>query len=208
MKKTLATMFAVLIATGATQGAYTYTYGPGTAFGTTSLYATESVLVHGGEGDRLVLHDYSSATILSTTRRVFSPEGWWVSGGITAINLDSHARATVSGGEMHGITVSDNAQVELSGGIVDRLSSTLPSPIPALPQDKYIQVVCKSWNYNAGTKMLTGAWADDSLFNIQLVDTATYPTTFDSINFTIVPEPLTLGLLAFGSLLARRLRRA
>jgi hypothetical protein len=209
MKK-VTILLALLAVASSAQAAYTYTYGPGSAFGTTFLYGTQSVLVNGGGGDRLVFSDYSSATILTTTHQVFSPEGWWITGGIAGIDLYSHSTAAVSGGEIRAIAVNDNAHLVLSAGKIDQLFGQSTLPVPAIPEDKYIQVVCKSWNYNSGTKMLSGVWRDNATFSIQLVDTSPWPSgfTFDSINFTIVPEPLTLGLLAMGGLLARRLRRA
>jgi hypothetical protein len=103
--------------------------------------------------------------------------------------------------------VHSESHLALSGGRIDNLFGYLSLPVPALPADKYIQFICQSYAYNTGTKRLTGVWADDSLFNIQLVDTSPYPSTYDSINFTIVPEPLSLGLLALGGLLARRYAR-
>ena len=54
--------------------------------------------------------------------------------------------------------------------------------------------------------MLKGTWGDDSLFNIQLIDRTQYgySPAIDNIKFTIIPEPMSMGLLALGGLLIRR----
>jgi hypothetical protein len=76
-------------------------------------------------------------------------------------------------------------------------------PVPAIPADRHIQIICKSWEYDSITTHLTGVWADNSAFSIQLDSFWAY----DNMNFTIVPEPMSLGLLALGGLLVRRYTR-
>jgi hypothetical protein len=208
-KMMIVTMIAVLAAAGPACADYTYTFGPGTYFGATSLHNYDSVLVNGGGGDSLTLLDYASALIGSTTP-LSHP---YVSGGygIPDLNVADNSTLTIAGGEIGNVYAVGHAHITMTGGSVDRMRACLLPPIPpAIPADKYIQVICKSYSYNSSTKKLTGVWADDSAFNIQLWDSSPWPSgfTYDSINFTIVPEPLTVGLLAFGSLLARRLRRA
>jgi hypothetical protein len=160
------------------------------------------MLVQGGWGDGLILFDYTSARIECTT-----PLHYLV-GGIWEMQTLAYSSATVTGGEFNTIYVGDYSRLTMSGGKLNYLYGELIPPIPATSADKYIQFICESYSYNSTTKKLTGAWADDSLFNIQLVDTANHPSTYDSINFTIVPEPLSLGLLALGGLLVRKHRRA
>jgi hypothetical protein len=100
---------------------------------------------------------------------------------------------------------NSQCRITASGGTIEYLYGQLSGSIPAVPADKYIQFICKSYVYNAGAQHLTGVWADDSLFSIQFIDTSPWPSgfTYDSINFTIVPEPLSLGLLALGGLFMR-----
>jgi hypothetical protein len=47
MKKMMIAM-VVLVMTGTTHAAYTYTYGPGTDFGAKTLFNSDSMLVNGG----------------------------------------------------------------------------------------------------------------------------------------------------------------
>jgi hypothetical protein len=131
-----------------------------------------------------------------------SGTGWYIGGGIRDVKAFSYSTLTVTGGELGMLYVHDESRVTISGGMVEYLYGRLAT-LPSVPADKYIQIICESYSYNATTKKLTGVWADDSLFNIQLVDTSPYPSTYDSINFTIVPEPLTLALLGIGAGLLR-----
>jgi hypothetical protein len=202
--KRLATILVLTLAVSSMTHAYTYTYGPGTNFGAQSLYGHESMLVNGGGGYLVNLFDYSSARIESTTHLQFDPTtGWYVGGGIAQVALLDYSQATITGGEILSVYVHSEAHLALSGGRIDNLFGYLSLPVPTLPEDKYIQFICKSYLYNSTTKKLTGIWGNDSTFNIQLVDTSPYPSTYDSINFTIVPEPLTLALLGIGAGLLR-----
>jgi hypothetical protein len=78
--------------------------------------------------------------------------------------------------------------------------------LPAVPGSKYIDLYCQSYSYNSTTDMLTGRWGNNSAFSIHLVDTWE-PIAIDDIEFHIVPEPGTVGLLALGGVMMRRRRR-
>jgi hypothetical protein len=205
--KSIMMIMAVVLATGSVASGYTYTIGPGECMTPGTLNNHESMLVQGGWGDRLNLFDYSSARIESTTA-LSHP---WSSGhGISSLVVCDYSTLTITGGEISQLDVIANSKTTISGGTIEYLCGLLSGSIPAVPADKYIQFICKSYAYNTGARRLTGAWADDSLFSIQLMDTSPWPSgfTYDSINFTIVPEPLSLGLLALGGLLVRKHRRA
>jgi hypothetical protein len=76
-------------------------------------------------------------------------------------------------------------------------------PSNPIPQT-HIEFFCRDWLYNPANKRLTGTWGDFSKFNIKLVDYQGYSPTIDNIKFTIIPEPMTLMLLALGGILIRR----
>jgi hypothetical protein len=201
MKRVFA-MVVVVIAIGtAASGAYTYTVGPGELTNPMSLHDDESMLMQGGWGVTLNMFDWSSIRIESTT-----PLGY-MTGGLWEMYMSSYSSATIVGGEINGINVSQHSHLTMSGGTLNSIHGTLYWPVPTAPADKYIQFICKSYLYNSATNRLTGVWGNDSTFAINLYDTPNFPTTFESINFTIVPEPLSLGLLALGGLLVRRYRR-
>jgi hypothetical protein len=200
MKRLVMTIVLVLAVPCLTD-AYTYTYGPGTDFGAKTLVGNQSVLVNGGGGDRLNLEDYSYARIENTSSLQYGIGGIWL------MPMYAYSSATITGGEFNTIYVEDYSHLTMSGGKVNYLYGELIPPVPSVSTSRYIQFICESYSYDTSTKKLTGVWGDSSTFNIQLVDTVNYPSTFDSINFTIVPEPLTLGLLAFGGLVVRRYRR-
>jgi hypothetical protein len=199
--KNVMTIVVVLCIACAAQASYTYTYGAGTNFGAKTLTDSESILVNGGGGDRLNLEDYAYARIESTSLLQYGVGGIWL------MPMYAYSSARITGGEFNTVYVEDYSHLTMSGGKVNYLYGELIPPIPAAPTSKYIQFICKSYSYSPGTKKLNGVWEDNSLFNIQLVDTSPYPSTYDSINFTIVPEPLSLGLLALGGLFARQMRK-
>jgi hypothetical protein len=199
--KRIMTAFMMMLASASGTSAYTYTYGQDTNFGSLDLSGSQSVLVNGGGGDELNLFDGSSARIESTTH-VGQPRS---SGqGIDRIFGYGSSNLVVTGGEIRFITLSSYAHLTLSGGTITTLEADVIPPVPAVAEDKYIQILCKSWAHPTGD-MVTGVWGNDSTFSIKLDNTSPWPSgfTYDSINFTIVPEPFSLALLALGGLLVR-----
>jgi hypothetical protein len=199
MKKVVI-IVVILMAAGGTQAAYTYTYGPGTSFEYLTLSGTQSVLVNGGGGLDLRLIDYSIGRIESTSRTSHSPTL-----GIGTVRVANSSSLAVTGGEIGDLRITGPTSATLSGGIINYL--TLASGTQGGTPD--IDIICKSWDYNSSTKLLTGAWEDDNPFSIQLREESPWPngSAFNCIDFTIVPEPLSLSLLALGGLLVRRCER-
>ncbi len=202
MKRLVTILVVVLFAGGVAQGAYTYTYGPGTNFGSMGLEQNESMLVNGGGGRHLDLFYNSYARIESTPPLGTDYGGGVWAGGIWRIDASGSAsRLEILGGEIGVLDVWNSARVWLYGGRILTIESYQQAPTAT---DKHIDLFCKSYSYNTGNGMLTGLWGDDSAFSIHLVNVAGYTPTIDNINFITVPEPLSLSLLVLGGLLARR----
>jgi hypothetical protein len=108
----------------------------------------------------------------------------------------------MSGGEINWLDINGYGTATLSGGQINTLRNYNLQPI----HDKLVEIVCKEYNYNAQTKILTGLWGDGSAFDIQLSDSAqyTFTPTYDIIKFTIIPEPATMLLLGIGCIYLRR----
>jgi hypothetical protein len=114
----------------------------------------------------------------------------------------------VYGGQVHELDMNYSANALLQGGRIDKIYSyqsawkTEGQP-PVLVPNPHITMICQSdWTYNLQSKMLKGNWLDGSTFNIQLVDIAGYSPVIENIQF--VPEPITLLLLAVGSVIIRK----
>jgi hypothetical protein len=205
MKRLVIILVVVFVVSNMASGAYTYTYGPGTNFGAKTLLNSESMLVNGGGGGYLGLAHTSYAKIESTTPLgAYFGAGQW-EGGIWVISAGGSAtRLEILGGEIGKMDMSSGAHADLYGGKILSLYSYQQAPTAS---DKHIDIFCKSYGYNSTSGMLTGMWGDDSAFSIQLVNVSGYTPAIDNINFTIVPEPLSLMLLGLGGLAARRYAR-
>jgi len=92
-----------------------------------------------------------------------------------------------------------NSRVTLSRGQINLMASYQYTTLT-----KHIERIVKDYNYDISTKILTGTWADNSTFNIQLMNQSGYAPVIDNIKFTIIPEPATLFLLSLGVLLIRK----
>jgi hypothetical protein len=199
MKKIML-MLSLVLSASAFAG-YTYVITDGMDFGGLTLTGMQSLLMTGGGGALLDASGHSLAVIQGTApyNQMIYP-----SGGIEQLNVSDYAHLEFSGGEVYNISIGAYATAVLSGGTIQYLYS---SQVVGLQVDPYIEIICKVHNYNTTTKLLTGTWADNSTFSIQLLNaTGGYTPTIDNITFTIVPEPMTMLLVGLGGLLLRHKR--
>jgi hypothetical protein len=191
-------VFIALVLSLSAFASYTYTITDGMDFGDLSLVGSQSLLMTGGGGHYLNLLYYSTATINNTSP--LTTEG---NGGIWQILAGGYSNITIEGGAIHRLDLaSDYAQAQISSGQIILLGSTQNATYT-----KHIEIICRDYNYNTTSKILNGTWADNSLFNIQLVNVSGYSPTIDNIKFTIVPEPASMLLLGLGGLFLRQRRK-
>lgn len=128
-------------------------------------------------------------------------------GGIYTLDISDVSRLNFYDGEMGGFGIGGEAQAVFRSGRIDYISSyQYVYWLNGQPVDQHIEMFVKNYSYNTSTKKLTGTWADDTTFNIQLLNQTGYDTVINNIKFTIIPEPAGLALLALGGLLIRRKR--
>jgi hypothetical protein len=177
--------------------AYDYVIEDGDNFGDLSLYDYKTLLMTGGEGHHLYLFDWSEAAIQDTEPLIDENHG-----GIWILGVAGHCYLDFSGGEIHELDIGSYATATLSGGLIGRISS-----YQVVAPDPHIEIICRDWTWYESANILTGTWADYTTFNIRLFNQTPYDPVIENIKFTIVPEPLSLLLLAAGGTLLARRRR-
>lgn len=164
-----------------------------------TLLEYETLWMTGG-GVGLLNLDFRSEALIEGTSHLSEGQG-----GIWQVNLGGYSNLEFMDGEIYELDLNSYATATLRGGRIDEIWTYQGVGYP------YINLYCRSWDYNSTTKMLTGLWNADNNndsqwdpFNIQLVDVQGYVPTFDNINIIVIPEPASLALLVFGSLLIRK----
>jgi hypothetical protein len=136
-----------------------------------------------------------------------SPYSVFPRGGIRQVNLMDYSHLDFYGGDVLELGVGSYSTTTLYGGKFQEIRTT-QSALTGDPQNPipnpHIEMFVRDWEFDELTKQLTGTWGDFSTFNIKLIDVQGYSPTIENIKFTIIPEPTSLLLLAFGAIILRK----
>jgi hypothetical protein len=202
----LFTMIALLSVSPMVIAGYDYIITEGDFVGLT-LQDHQSLLMTGGGGDILSLSDWSTGRIEGT-----SPYNEYPRGGIQVLQLGGYSHLDFYNGDVFHLSMTTYSTAALYGGKFQEIRSSqvawkYAGDPPIQVPNPHIEMFVRDWLYNPANMRLTGTWGDLSSFNIKLIDVQGYSPTIDNIQFTIIPEPVTIGLLALGGLWIRRNRR-
>lgn len=160
-----------------------------------TLQTGDSIYMTDGGFDGLNLHGEDvTATIegTSTLEEFF--------GGIWDISCAFNSHLDLSGGQVHEITMNNDATATLSGGRIDQIYSYQSawaydnSDPPALVPNPHITIIYSDDLPTVdASNILTGLWGNGSAFSIELHDVSGYSPVMENIEF--IPEPATLTLL-------------
>ncbi len=160
------------------------------------LKNSQTLLMTGGGVYEITAKDFSAIEINNTAPFAIA------TGGIANLIMGDNSKLAFSGGDVYRLNIGGFATATLSGGQIYKIYSYQSTAIPNYMQ--HIEIICKDYSFNSMTNKLTGTWADNTTFNIQLVNQIGYSPVIDNIKFTIIPEPATLLLLGLGGVLLRR----
>jgi hypothetical protein len=160
------------------------------------LKNSQTLLMTGGGLYRLTAGGSSIVTIKNTAPLAIGM------GGVVDLIIGDLSHLSLSGGYIQSLNISGFATATLSGGQINKIYSYQSTTVPNYMQ--HIEIICKDYSFNSTTSKLTGTWADNTTFHIQLVNQSGYSPVIDNIKFTIIPEPATLLLLGLGGVLLRR----
>ena len=139
--------------------------------------------------------EWSTGTIDNTTPITVPLET-----GIWQISTGSYAELTINGGEIQFVDVYQESTVSFHGGQI--LGNLTVADTTA-----WVHIFGYGFNNDPFPgSPLTGFWADDTAFSINLVDSTI--STYDQIIFHEIPEPATLILFGLGGIFLRRKCRA
>ena len=185
-------IMSVLIFSGSAF-ATVYNIGPGDEFGVLGLVDYDTLLMTGGEGEDLTLGGWSIATIENT-----NPIIGELDGGIWEVDTYSYSELTISGGEINDLSGGGESIINLYGG-------QILGDLTVFNSTAWVNIYGYGFNNDPFLgSPLTGFWADDTAFSINLVDSTI--STYDQIIFHEIPESATLLLFGLGGLLIRRKR--
>ena len=169
-----------------------YLIEDGDEFGVLSLRDYDTFLMTGGTGHDLGLGGWSTGTI-DDTDPLNIGQG---DGGIWDISVSAYSELTINGGEFYEIICDDYSTLNLHGGQI--FGSLLVEHTTT-----WVNIYGYGFNNDPFPgSPLTGFWADDTAFSIDLVDDTI--STYDQIVFHEIPEPTTMALLGLGICLIRK----
>lgn len=169
-----------------------YNIGPGDDFGGLVLRDYDTLLITGGTGSDIDFGGWSTG-IIEDTDPINLGQG---DGGIWEMTVSGHSELTINDGEFYEIVSDDFSTLNLHGGQI--FGSLMVEHTTA-----WVHIYGHGFNNDPfGGSPLTGFWADDTPFSINLVDSTI--STYDQIVFHDTPEPGTLALLGLGGILLRK----
>ena len=189
MRKLILIMILFIMPSGAWATDYEFTWGDG--FGSLGLVDYDTFLMTGGEGEELTLTGWSTGTIEDTNPLIGPNDG-----GIWDITVSGHSELTITGGEINDINCDDYTILNLYGGQIFGSLTVVEDPTA------WIHIYGYGFNNDPFLgSPLTGFWADDTTFSINLVDSTI--STYDQIVFHEIPEPASILLFGLGGLFLR-----
>jgi hypothetical protein len=164
-----------------------------------------TLVVDGGGANRIEARNSSKVEVYSTS----SPLGTGV-GGIMDLMLTNTSRLDYYGGITQELLIGKDATAHLQGGRIDGISSAqYVTWVNGEPTGQHIFIYARDgweWKYENGKiRGIAGLWLDSGTpFDIRF--TTLYEPDYDPVwaNVKVVPEPVSLLLMALGGLLLRR----
>ena len=190
-----AILIMVLLLVSVVTAGYDYVVESGDDLDRISVNADESLLMTGGQVTRINSDDKCTMRIEGTDPLI--SEG---NGGIWVLGFHGGGSLEILGGEIHEVSIGPTeGPVTISRCRIDIISSFIGPGA-----GKSVEFICRDWDYDFDTYKLTGKWDDYSTFDIRLWNVGGMQPVIEAINFTIVPEPITLAMLAIGGLMTLR----
>ena len=189
MKKIILLLMLFLIsqATWATA----YVVGPGDEFGNWIIDDYDTFLMTGGQGEDLSFSDWSTGTINDTDPIIGEMDG-----GIWEVTTYSYSELTINGGEINDLESYHESLIHIYGG-------QILGDLTVYNSTAWVHIY--GYDFGGSSSVVTGFWADNTPFSINLVDDGI--STYNQIVFHIIPEPATLLMLGLGGLVLRNKNR-
>lgn len=155
------------------------------------LIPLTDIVIQGGDIRHLIVADGASGPITVDI----------LGGYVNILNVIYSSEVNISGGRVRNVFPGNSATVNLYGGQIDNIAGGDDSIVNVFGYDLASANIGGSY----GDGWVSGFWADDTPFSIDLYHSNTYSHIV--LHDTAIPEPATVLLLGLGGLAFLRKRR-